>query len=374
MTKCIRVFLIVMSVFFIPNFVFAQDADAGAPDGGADAGTLTPVGACFAACERLAASLPEDDDTDGNALMARCETELPECSALDSTVREALPSFCDRVVGHHGHGALPYETTPPAPEPPPAFCVLPTGTDADTGRHRCGCPAGTYPLRVSRERSADRLRSLHVPAGHAVFVCYNPLAAPGTPGSGDERFAAVERAVTDTTAALERLCEPHEGESLPDACARAADRWNTIGSTAGPVDLDPIMHAIEGLQHNAEAQQAVIDHLVDDSRALQTATLGNSDAIEGVSRRVASRKAVRRNSTSTPSTCRRTARSSGRSRTCTAPNCWRPPLTRRSSRRGRRLEARRATPSMRWAVPRTRSTADTPSRCCRPTVWWASTR
>jgi len=261
----VRSFLCLTFAFVVcayaPHRACAQDPDAGTDAGTSDTpDASTPLGACYQACEAYALSLPDSDMTDGAAVMAYCEREIAACSSLDEETRSALPTFCDSVVGRH-------RAIAPAPahrDPPPAFCVMPEGTTHDEASRHCRCPAtAPYAFQVSRHRSA-RLPIEHLRSGDLVFVCMDPYAVHGAPGSSDDRLAAMERTLTEADAALRRLCEPHEGEALSTACARAREDFLNLGSTAGPVDLGPVMHAIEGLQSELEEQQHVIDRMIDE--------------------------------------------------------------------------------------------------------------
>jgi hypothetical protein len=280
-----RSFLCLSFVLCVPAIAFAQDAGV----------ATSPFARCANRCSELIASQPEEaatvseetDLTTQERNIELCAAQIPECAHLTVEDRRALPALCDSLRHGH-HGALSFESSPHAtPSPPSGFCILPDGTSVANASTLCQCgETAPYAVRVSILHSADRLRSLHLPAGHSAWLCINPYALTGAPGSSDARLAEAEQDITEAFAALDELCHPHEGEALSAACARAYEESRALGSGSGPVDLVPILHAIEGLQANAEAQQEVIDHLVTDSRALQTATLSNSDAIEGVSRRL----------------------------------------------------------------------------------------
>jgi hypothetical protein len=296
MSNIIRATLILASVIFFQNVASAQDAGT-APSGAGLESTVesTPVGACFAACERLyehvLASQDEGETPPSNdEIYRQCINEVPECSMLNGGELGSLSSLCDRMhTARHRHGALPYETAPAPPRtatPEPGFCVLPDGTDSDHARHRCGCPAGLYPLRVARERSIDRLRSIGAPPHSAIFVCYNPLAPSGAPGSGDERWQALETTLTQVEDALTRLCVPHESEALPDACARAREEFLAAGSSSGPVDLEPLRHAITDLEEANRRQDEDLAGLHHDLDAQRDSINATNQAIGTLSGRV----------------------------------------------------------------------------------------
>lgn len=291
----VRSFLCLTFAFVVCAFA-PYRAHAQTPDAGTDAGTpdgasavTSPFGRCATLCSALIDGLPEDLETPSEesdlAIQQRniemCATQIPECGDLTDEDRAALPSLCDslRRGGHHA--------VAPAEErraPPPAFCVMPEGTTRDEASRHCRCPAtAPYAFQVSRHRSA-RLPIEHLRTGDLVFVCMDPYAVHGAPGSSDERLAAMERTLTEADAALRRLCEPHEGEALSTACARAREDFLNLGSAAGPVDLDPIMHAIEGLQANAEEQQHVIDRMIEEDHSRDVILDQHHHEIEALSR------------------------------------------------------------------------------------------
>lgn len=220
-----------------------------------------PFEQCFIDCAELYSSETDDDareETVGE-LSARCRREVPSCHAIDEAAMRAIGDWCGRAT----------RATPRAPEPAPrdappassgttrepAFCILPDGTTS--ADEDCGCPAGTYPLAVATHRSVDRLRSLGVPRGHNVFVCANPMALRGAPGSAEAVGDDVAATVAVYNAALRVLCASEEGGDLVADCATAREVFLAIGSSEGPVDLGPVNDAIAALvatdaRHDAE--------------------------------------------------------------------------------------------------------------------------
>jgi hypothetical protein len=105
------------------------------------------------------------------------------------------------------------------------YCIMPDGSGvADDGAHRCGCPAGTLPFAVERHRSVDRLRSLGVPRGYAVFACANPMATHGSSDSVETRIVSL------------------------------------------PTDLSPLIRQIENLASALADEHVLVDRLVTTSR------------------------------------------------------------------------------------------------------------
>ncbi|MEK7473793.1 MAG: hypothetical protein AAB668_03680, partial [Patescibacteria group bacterium] len=105
-----------------------------------------------------------------------------------------------------------------------------------------------------------------------MFVCYNPLAPRGAPGSADERRSALASTVEAHDVALRALCMPGEDEELAAACTRARQAFLAAGSTDGSVDLSQVMSALEALQETDEE--------------LHEEIAGAIDAVSTLSRRV----------------------------------------------------------------------------------------
>lgn len=241
------------------------------------------VGACFRGCSALFNSIPEGEDVPTDAVMyQRCIDEVPACSALTTSASDlsSVELLCDRLAAAERSRRAT----------PPGFCILPDGTGvADEGARNCGCPAGTVPFTAAPWRSDDRMRSFSVPRGHNVFVCANPLALRGAPGSVDERVEALLATVATHDAALRALCGGPE--AAPDAdlvalCSAARAEFLAAGSETGPVDLGPLITQIENLESALEDEHAVVDHLVDESRIAHGRLDGHDDMIGTLSRRV----------------------------------------------------------------------------------------
>ncbi|MCC6563451.1 hypothetical protein IT087_01005 [Candidatus Uhrbacteria bacterium] len=212
---------------------------------------------CFTACAAHSATLPEE--TDPEVIIAAC-VALPACQAVSMTVERlrSARSICTTLFRDRAPRVA-------AAAPLPVFCVLPDGTSRDTASTECQCPEGWYAIAPDRARSRASVRALRVPRGHALRVCFNPMALSGAPGSLGERSDALEATLASHDAALRALCEPAEDEDLVAACTRARSEFLALGSSEGPVDLDPIISRIEELTEAAEALEATVDHLVDEA-------------------------------------------------------------------------------------------------------------
>ncbi len=222
-----------------------------------------PFAACLTACEAHVSAVAGPDEDAApmtiTQVIEQCRT-LPECAAVDRAAMDRVGRICEGAATRSRRRAAGSVS-------PLAACVLPDGSVAtDEGRRRCGCPSGTYPVQAAPYRSEDRLRSLEIPRGHAVFVCYNPLAPRGAPGSAEERSATLASTVEAHDAALRALCAPGESEELAAACTRARQEFLAAGPTDGTVDLSRVLRALEGLTESVAAQQATVDQLVDESR------------------------------------------------------------------------------------------------------------
>jgi hypothetical protein len=258
--------------FAAPN-AYAQHPDAGVasqPDAGAPAAADDPLGACFIGCAQRMSSFEEGSGPQTVTEMTNdCRQHVEACRQIDEPAMQRLGNLCDQINARRQ--VEPVESAPaPVRSHTQAFCIMTDGTPVDSDS--CGCPSGTFPLRVSRERSSDRLRSLGVPRGHVVFVCYNPVARTGTPGSATRASEdTVERLETLETA-QRALCAPQDGETMRTACARAREMFHAATTGTGPVDLEPFMRQLE--------------NLVETVGQLTTLVNGHTDVISALSGRV----------------------------------------------------------------------------------------
>lgn len=226
-----------------------------------DALAADPFAACLTACDAYVNADAVENEADPVTItdvIAQCRS-LEACAAIDAAAMAQVGRICEGAAtrSRAGRGSRSGSTSL-------AACVLPDGSvTTDEGRRRCGCPDGTYPIQASPHRSSDRLRSTPIPRGHSVFVCYNPLAPRGAPGSADERRDALASTVEAHDAALRALCAPDEGEELTAACTRARQERLATGPTDGSVDLDPVMRAIAALQETDEELHEEIEGAVD---------------------------------------------------------------------------------------------------------------
>lgn len=197
---------------------------------------------CFTACAAHSATVPEATEEE---IIAQC-VALPQCTAVSMTVgrMRSARTICDTLFGRTPPVVAPLARTPDR-EPDPMFCILPEGTDRDTAARNCRCPVGFLPLSVMRWRSEDRLRSLGVPPGHDVLVCADPLALRGAPGSVEER-----------------------SEGLTHA------------------DLEPLLRQLENLEEAVEAQQTVVDQLVDEADIAHDRLDGHDATLMAQSQRI----------------------------------------------------------------------------------------
>ncbi|MCK9361521.1 hypothetical protein M0Q28_04855 [Patescibacteria group bacterium] len=276
-------FLFAACVMFAITLMMVPTASA--QDEGGVCG-IADVQACLDACSAYATALSEDDESTEDEIIEHC-TALPACTAVSMTAARlrSAGTICHSVFGRTRTPVVAPSTARTGDLP--GFCILPDGTGvADEGSRRCGCPAGTFPLAVSTHRSSDRLRSLDVPRGHNVFVCANPMALRGSPGSVEERSDALADAVAAHDAALRALCAPVEDEDLVAACARARSEFLALGSSEGPADLGPLISRLEELTEAVELQQREVDQLADESVAHATAIDGHTDMISALSNRV----------------------------------------------------------------------------------------
>ncbi len=236
-TLCLVAF--VATVSMLSTRVQAQD----------EAPPADPFAACLTACDAHVNADAEESEgpvsiTD---VITQCRS-LEACAATDEAAMASVGRICEGAATRFRARRGTRDGTPPL-----AACVLPDGSvTTDEGRRRCGCPDGTYPLAASPHRSSDRLRSFDVPRGHSVFVCYNPLAPRGAPGSADERRSALASTVEAHDVALRALCMPGEDEELAAACTRARQAFLAAGATDGSVDLSQVMSALEALQETDE--------------------------------------------------------------------------------------------------------------------------
>ncbi len=214
---------------------------------------------CFIDCRTHIEGLETDETLSDEAILERCVTGVPSCTALDdASSLTQIESLCDTLAARR-RGAVSAAST--GTEPTPAFCIMPDGTGvSDLDGLRC-CPSGLLPLRVSRSLSADRLASFHIPRGHSVYMCGNALAAPGAPGSRDERFDALASRVSDLEAGWRALCAPDEGESMEAACTDARTEFLAAGSGTGPVDLSEVEAAIASLRNADTALHEELESL-----------------------------------------------------------------------------------------------------------------
>ncbi|MEI7511944.1 MAG: hypothetical protein WCK01_00585 [Candidatus Uhrbacteria bacterium] len=210
---------------------------------------------CITQCQTLVDGIPADAAISSADALARCENEIPACVALDAPSRAALPALCESLRGVRA---------PRAPRAAPrassdTYCVMPEGATRDEARARCHCSGSTpFAFRVDREHSGG-LPIVGVGRRDEVFVCVDPFALRGAPGSGGERMRAAERAITEAEAGLRALCAPHAGESLSAACAHARTEFLALGSSDGPVDLAPLREAISAIEAVNRRQDEDID-------------------------------------------------------------------------------------------------------------------
>ncbi|KAA0205904.1 hypothetical protein EDM68_04090 [Candidatus Uhrbacteria bacterium] len=243
-----------------------------------------PFAACLTACDAHVNAASESEEEAApmtiGQVIAQCRT-LPACAAIDRAEMDRVGRICEGAATRSRRRGSGSTTTPLA------ACVLPDGSvESDEGRRRCRCPSGTFPIPAASHRSADRLRSLEIPRGHAVFVCYNPLAPRGAPGSAEERSETLASTVEAHDAALRALCAPGEGEELTAACTRARQEFLAAGPTDGTVDLSRVLRALEGLREAVAAQQATVDTLVDRSASHERSIMGHTEMISALSRNV----------------------------------------------------------------------------------------
>jgi len=243
------------------------------------------LGACFRDCQAYTEALPAENETPAmDAIIASCRADVPTCLDVDDAVMRNIGSWCSGVMTRR-------TTTPPVTRAPrdesAGFCVLPDGSHTvDEAGHRCGCPAGTWPIKVERHRSVDRLRSLGVPQGSAVFICANSMALQGTPGSPDARINALVATVAAHDEALRALCDANANPALTAICTEARRQFLASGSQVGPVDLGPLLKAVENLTAAVAAQDVVVRQLASDSVIHATGIAHNTETIETISDRV----------------------------------------------------------------------------------------
>lgn len=275
MTKSFLFFaLVVSSVASIAQAQDRLDAGTVAEASGQDEEApeqVTPLGECFVECARRMASFESAEEGPQTVaeMSADCRANISACQQLDEVGMRRIGRLCDEVNARRRPESSESGASP-ARSRGSASCIMPDGERVD--RDNCGCPSGTYPLHVSRQRSQDRLRSLGIPRGRSVWVCYNPLAPSGTPGSADRAESSLLSMLTEDHAALTALCAPQESESLRTACARAREEFLSVGSTTGPVDFGPIMSAIA--------------EIAGDMASLRTIVEGNTESIQVLSHRV----------------------------------------------------------------------------------------
>lgn len=242
------------------------------------------LGACFRDCQAYTEDLPAENATPAmDAIITSCRNDVPTCRDVEEAAMRSVGSWCSSLMS--------LRSTSPAPRTSAGnaegFCVLPDGTHVtDEAGRRCGCPAGTWPIKVERYRSVDRLRSLGVPPGSVVLLCANSMALQGTPGSPDARVDALAATVAAHDEALRALCAANTDPALTAICTEARRQFLAQGSRVGPVDLGPWFRAVEALTEAVAAEHVLVNQLVTDTRTHATAIEGNTRSISAVSSRL----------------------------------------------------------------------------------------